>query len=117
MPKSSKAEQVAAKEAQAAQLTKTRQLIEKGWKAPNGIKVIGFTKHGVQRPIGDAERLGVKPSFIIVTITKPLKIDKVKIYPNGLKSQRLTGKYCSVVVNPDTGLIVSVNPISSKKKL
>lgn len=81
-----------------------------------GTKIMGFTEHGVDRAIGDsAKRLGVRPEAILDAIKKPLKVGEVKIDKYGRPSQRYVGRQGEVVVNPDTGRIISVNPTSSSK--
>ncbi len=83
--------------------------------AKNGVKVERFTKHGIHRAIGDFKRVGVKPEGILDALKKPLKICDIKTNNKGLRSQRFIGRFGEVVVNPDTGGIVSVNPIDSAK--
>ena len=84
-------------------------------KTSNGIKITGFVGHGVQRAIGSFERLGVRPEAILDALTKPLKVGKVVYDKFGRPSQRFVGKLGEVVVNPNTGKIISVNPTSSAK--
>ena len=87
-------------------------IIELGIVAENGTKVTGFTAHGIDRAIGDAaKRAGTKPEAILDALKNPLKIvggvDQL-----GRPFQIFTGQNARVVVNPETGLIVSVNPLS-----
>ncbi|GAB6011589.1 RHS repeat domain-containing protein [Viscerimonas tarda] len=82
-----------------------------GTKAVNGIQITGFTKHGLNRAI---ER-GVKPSGIIDAVRNPLKTGNVVIDQFGRSSQRFVGKSGEVVINPQTGQIISVNPTSTNK--
>ncbi len=83
-----------------------------GIAASNGTKILGYTKHGVDRAIGDAgKRAGVKPSSILDTIKNPQSI-KSGFNSKGRPFQVFTGNTSRVIVNPDTGKIVSVNPLS-----
>ena len=80
------------------------------------VRVNGFTSHGVNRAIGNgADRKGVPPASIRDTLKKPLKINEVKTDHLGRPSQRIIGKESEVVINPNSGKIISVNPTSSKK--
>ncbi|WP_366922792.1 DUF6531 domain-containing protein [Metallumcola ferriviriculae] len=82
----------------------------------NGIKIEGFTGHGVDRAIGDGfKRAGVKPDSILDALKNPLKTNNVVTDSLGRNSQRFIGKTAEVVINPDTGKIISVNPTSSSK--
>jgi hypothetical protein len=80
--------------------------------AKNGTKITGFTKHGIERVIGDAaERAGTKPQAILDALQNPLKIE-TGVDPLGRPFQRFIGQDARVVVNPQTGQVVSVNPLS-----
>ena len=81
----------------------------------NGIKVSGFTKHGVNRAI---ER-GVKSNHILDALKRPIKIKNIEIDKLGKQSQKFVGEKGSVVINPKTGKIITVHPTSSRmiKKL
>ena len=82
----------------------------------NGIKIEGFTRHGVDRAIGDGfKRAGVKPDSILGALKNPLKTNNVVTDSLGRNSQRFIGKTAEVVINPNTGKIISVNPTSSSK--
>ncbi|HTN36795.1 MAG TPA: hypothetical protein VL053_06945 [Arachidicoccus sp.] len=83
--------------------------------AANGIKITGFTSHGVDRAIGSFGRSGVKPNAILDAIKNPLKINNVVTDQLDRQSQRFIGQFGEVVVNPQTGRIISVNPTSSRK--
>lgn len=78
-----------------------------------GIGIKGFTKHGLNRAI---ERK-VSPKNILNTIKNPIKINNTKTDVLGRQSVRFTGEKSSVIINPNTGKIISVNPVSSKKKI
>lgn len=79
--------------------------------AVNGIKLEGFTEHGVQQAITRE----VKPSAILNALKNPLKIGNVIIDQFGRPSQRFVGQFAEVAINPQTGKIVSLNPTSSAK--
>ena len=89
----------------------TAEVAAKGIKTANGIEITGFAKHGLNRAI---ER-GVKPDAILDAIKNPLKIGNVVTDQLGRQSQRFIGRYGEVVINPQTGQIISVNPTSSSK--
>lgn len=80
-------------------------------KTSNGIKITGFTKHGLNRAI---ER-GVKPDAILDAIKDPLKTGEVITDQIGRQSQRFIGRYSEVLVSPQSGKIISVNPTSANK--
>jgi hypothetical protein len=85
--------------------------VKAGIKISEGLEIIGFTKHGLDRAI---ER-GIKPFAIIDALRNPLKTGKIVTDKAGRQSQRFIGRDGEVVINPQTGLIVSVNPTSSSK--
>ncbi len=65
--------------------------------------------------IGDFSRRGVNPGAILDGLKNPLKVNNVVIDHLGRPSQRFIGQFGEVVVNPQTGRIISVNPTSSSK--
>ena len=80
--------------------------------AKNGTKVTGFTEHGIDRVIGDgAKRAGTRPQAILDALKNPKEIvggvDEI-----GRPFQVFKGKDARVVVNPETGKVISVNPSS-----
>ena len=80
----------------------------------NGIVVKGKSDHFIARVIGSVaeRRSGVSIDDIILALTKPDRVDPVKINPEtGLKSQRFIKKHvCAVTINPDTGNLIQTNP-------
>jgi RHS repeat-associated protein len=86
-----------------------------GISAANGLKITGFAEHGLNRAIGDFSRVGVKPNAILDAVKTPLKINNVVTDQLGRQSQRFIGKLGEIVVNPQTGKIISVNPTSTSK--
>jgi hypothetical protein len=82
--------------------------------ASNGTRIVGFTRHGVDRAIGDAaSQAGTKPQAILDALRNPTKIVE-GIDKQGRPFQVFTGRDARVVVNPETGRIVSVNPLSRR---
>jgi len=77
----------------------------------NGIVISNFTKHGVELAINR----NVKSDDILDALKNPLKIKDIKIDEMGRQSQRFIGENAEVVVNPNNGKIISVNPTSSAK--
>lgn len=59
--------------------------------AANGLKITGFTGHGVNRAIGSAGRMGIKPNAILDALKNPLKINNVVTDQLGRQSQRFIG--------------------------
>jgi len=81
--------------------------------AANGTKIEGFVAHAVNRAI----QRGVSPASILDALKNPLKIGEVVIDNMGRASQRLIGRSAEVVINPETGRIITVNPTSSAKAM
>ncbi len=80
--------------------------------AQDGTKVTGFTEHGVNRAVGDtAGRAGTKPEAIVDALKNPKKVVS-GVDTKGRPFKIFTGKDARVVVNPQTGRVVSVNPLS-----
>ncbi|GEM_PF-3940526 len=80
--------------------------------AKNGTRISGFTKHGVDRAIGDmAERAGTKPDAILDALKNPVRIQS-GVNPKG-PFEVFTGQNARVIVNPASGKIISVNPLSA----
>ncbi|MCU0972483.1 MAG: hypothetical protein MUF80_00760 [Burkholderiales bacterium] len=66
----------------------------------------------MNRAIGDgAERAGTRPQAILDALKNP-KIIKEGVDSQGRPFQIFTGADARVVVNPQTGNIVSTNPLS-----
>lgn len=81
----------------------------------NGILITGKSDHFIARTIGLVEqrRNGVSVEDSLDTILNPLKIDSVCNNANG-SSQRFIGKVSAVSINPVTGVLIQVNPLSVK---
>ena len=57
----------------------------------------------------------VKSSDELDAIRNPLDVRPVKVDSLGRPSQRIIGEKAEIVINPETGKVVSINPTSSKK--
>ena len=80
--------------------------------AQNGTNVSGFTSHGINRAIGDgAERAGTKPEAILDALKNPKQIVS-GVDQQGRPFQIFTGQNARVIINPQSGQVVSVNPLS-----
>jgi hypothetical protein len=78
----------------------------------NGTRITGFTRHEIDRAIGDgAKRAGTTPQAILDAINNSKSIQS-GVDKLGRPSQIFIGQHARVVVNPETGKIVSVNPLS-----
>ncbi|PCH75101.1 MAG: type IV secretion protein Rhs [Flavobacteriaceae bacterium] len=95
----------------ASAVLKTTPLATRSVTAANGVKVSGFTKHGLNQKMNR----GVKSSSVLDAVKNPLKTGGVKVDRVGRPSQRFTGAKAEVAVNPQTGKVVSTNPTSTKK--
>jgi hypothetical protein len=85
-----------------------------GLVASDGLVIRGFTKHGIDRVLGDgAKRAGVNPRAILDALKNPTKAIKSGVDSKGRPYRVYQGRDARVVVNPETGQIVSVNPSSS----
>lgn len=91
--------------------------VKAGIQTANGIGITGFTGHGVNRAIGSLGRKGVSPQAIQDALKNPLKVGNVITDQFGRQSQRFIGQFGEVVINPQTGKIISVNPTSTNKSL
>jgi hypothetical protein len=79
--------------------------------AVNGTRITGFTRHGVNRAVGDAaQRAGTRSPAILDALKNPKKIEQ-GVDSQGRPFQVFHGTDARVVVNPRTGRIVSVNPL------
>lgn len=80
--------------------------------AGDGTEIVGFTRHGINRAVGDgARRAGTRPEAILDAIKSPAKITE-GVDDLGRPFKVYKGGDARVVINPDTGRIVSVNPRS-----
>jgi hypothetical protein len=80
--------------------------------AKGGTRVTGFTEHGMLRAIGNgAERAGTTPQAILNALKNPVKVVS-GIDGQGRPFEIFTGQSARVVVNPLSGKIIAVNPLS-----
>lgn len=74
------------------------------------LSIKGMTGHAVDQAINRS----VKPVQILDAIKNPLKIAEAKVDSLGRQSQKIVGEKATVVVNPETGKIVTVYPTSTR---
>ncbi len=80
--------------------------------AKDGTRIRGFTRHGIDRMIGDdLKRSGVNERAFMDAIRDPERIIN-GIDNKGRSFRRFIGREANVTVNPETGRVVSVNPTS-----
>jgi RHS repeat-associated protein len=84
----------------------------KAFLAGDGTEIAGFTRHGINRAIGDGgRRAGVRPAALLDAIKNPTKVT-TGVDGLGRPFKIYRGHDARVVMNPETGRIVSVNPRS-----
>jgi len=80
--------------------------------ASDGQSISGFTTHGILRVVGDGgSRAGVTPRALLDALKNPTKITE-GVDSLGRPFKIYVGKDARVVMNPETGDVVSVNPRS-----
>jgi RHS repeat-associated protein len=80
--------------------------------ASDGADITGFKSHGIDRVIGDgAGRAGTTPQAILNAFKNPNSITE-GVDDLGRPFKIYTGNDARVVINPPTGQVVSVNPMS-----
>lgn len=81
----------------------------------NGITIAGKSDHFIARTIGSVEqkRNGVDVQTTLDVLLHPARVDPIKHNANG-PSQRFIGKGAAVTINPETGRLIQVNPLTSK---
>ena len=84
----------------------------------NNIKITDKSNHFIARTIGSIEqkRSGATIADIVDALLKPVFIDDVRELKNG-RSQRFISDKVLVTVNPDTGMLIQVNPRTRRKKV
>lgn len=86
----------------------------RGIVAANGTRITGLVRHGIHRVIGDtAQRAGTRPQAILDALKNPTRKIVEGIDQKGRPFQIFYGTNARVIVNPQTGLIVSTNPLSA----
>jgi len=82
---------------------------------PEPSKVSGviakFAKHALHQKMNRS----VPSSAVLNAVKSPLQTRPVVIDKLGRPSQRIVGRKAEVVVNPETGKVISINPTSTKK--
>lgn len=74
-----------------------------GQKTSTGIEIRGVAKHAVDRAV----YRGVNAESALDALQNPVKVGKIKIDDKGQPSQRYLGNKAEIVVNPETGKIIS----------
>ena len=85
----------------------------------NGIAITGKSSHSVARVIGSVEqrRSGVSVADVLHALTdENSEVLPIKELKNS-RSQKFRSDKVEVSVNPDTGIIIQVNPVHSKRKV
>lgn len=82
-----------------------------GTQALAGTEITGKSYHFIARTIGSVEerRNGVPLKDSLDAILNPIRLDDAVRSQKG-GSQRYVGRKASVTINPDTGLLIQVNP-------
>ena len=70
---------------------------------------IGFTKHSIDRIISRE----IAPKAILDALKTPLKTGPVIRDTLGRPTQKLTGQYAEIIINPETGKIITAWPTST----
>jgi len=73
---------------------------------------LGFTKHAIERVI---ER-GISPQSILDTLRSPLKVGPI-LTKAGRPEQKIVGKTAVIIINPETGQVITVWRTSSRQSL
>ena len=76
-----------------------------------GAVIRGFTVHGVSRWLGGPGRAGVNNRALLDAVRNPVRV-VAGVDRLGRPFQVFHGTAARVVINPQTGMIVSVNPLS-----
>jgi SPP1 gp7 family putative phage head morphogenesis protein len=90
-----------------------------GIETSTGVNITGKSNHSIARMIGSVEqkRNGVVVSDVMDALTsKESEILPIKTLTNG-KSQKFRNEAVEVSINPDTGNIIQVNPVHTRKKV
>lgn len=94
-----------------------------GMKTSDGIEIKTQSKHFVERVFGTTKdpktgrgRDGVSIEDIKDAMNNPLNTPRDKIDQDGNSSRKYLGENAEVSINPDTGVLIQVNPMSSDKR-
>ena len=88
-----------------------------GVKTGDGLKITGYSDHFINRTIGSVEqrRNGVSIAETVSALRDPDRVVDGPTTQAG-KSKRYISKRATVSVNPDTGVVIQVNPMHSKEE-
>lgn len=88
-----------------------------GVKTGDGLKITGYSDHFINRTIGSVEqrRNGVSIAETVSTLRDPDRVVDGPMTQAG-RSKRYISKRATVSVNPDTGVVIQVNPMHSKEE-
>lgn len=94
-----------------------------GKRATNGILISGQSRHFIQRVVGTmidpqkfknnlqiVRRSGVEITDIKDALFSKSSVVNVTLRNNGKTSVKFTGENCMVTLNPETGILIQVNP-------
>lgn len=102
-------------------MTISKEMDEKlvGITTSNNITITGKSNHSIARVIGSVEqrRNGVSVSDVLDALTNSKSEILPVIETNNKKSQKFRNEVVEVSVNPDTGVIIQVNPVHTRKKV
>lgn len=86
-----------------------------GVTAADGLKITKVSSHAIDQAIARRVSAGAAKQ----ALTESLEIGKIRVDEKGRSSKRYVGEQATVAVNPDTGVVASLNPTHSKtvKKL
>lgn len=94
-----------------------------GMKTSDGIEIKTQSKHFIERVFGTTKdpktgrgRDGVSIEDIKDAMNNPLNTPRDKINQDGNSSRKYLGENVEVSINPDTGVLIQVNPMSSDKR-
>lgn len=96
----------------------TGQLV--GQTAANGVVVLGYKTHFLDRVIGQTGsphpnmRMGVSISDILEAVSYG-SVGNIITDNCGICSQKIYGIKCIVTINPNTGMLIQVNPRSQRR--
>ena len=74
-----------------------------GQTTSTGIEITGISGHTVDRAV----QRGFSVESALDALQNPIKIGKIKIDDKGQPSQKYRGKNAEIVINPETGNIIS----------
>ena len=93
------------------QTQRAYETIVAGAKTQDGIRIRGITSHALDRAV----HRKIAAADVADALTKPLYVGNVKTDAYGRPSKRYVGVKAEAAINPDTGMLVSVNATGSRK--